>query len=202
MKNNILKITLSLALVAILGASCKKETAAPSESAQLSLNGAQATIPVNGTEAGSFTNSAAVPSAAGWGTISYNLTENLIDSDDPEALFSQNFNGNISPATGFFLSYTDLPSVANVADVTLANVSTGLTAATTLGNNTATVVGWYNYNTTTRTIAPVTSRYIVITNASTVAAATKVLVVQLDSIVGTGTGPYNTAVAFHTKRLK
>jgi len=201
MKNNISKITLGLALVAILGVSCKKESATPSENGQLAISGTKAVIPVNGTATGGFTNSATTPSASGWGTVSYDLTNNLVVTSAPEALFNQNFNGNISAAPGYVLSYVDLPSAGSVADVTLADLVAAEEIAT-LGSNTATVIGWYNYNSSARTIAPVAARYAVISTNADFAVATKVLVVQLTSIVGTGTGPYNTDVDFTTKRLK
>ena len=201
MKNNISKITLGLALVAILGVSCKKESVSPSESGQLSISGTKADIPVNDTAPGGFTNSATTPSAPGWGTVSYNLTNNLVVTSNPEALFSQNFNGNISAAPGYVLTYVDLPSVTSVASITLNDLAAA-EEITTLGSNSATVVGWYNYTPSNRTIAPVAGRFAIISNNLDFNPATQVLVVQLTSIVGTGTGPYNTDVDFTTKRLK
>jgi hypothetical protein len=201
MKNNISKITLGLALVAILGASCKKESATPSESGQLAISGTKAVIPVNGTATGGFTNSATTPSASGWGTVSYDLTNNLVVTTGAQALFNQNFNGNISAASGYILSYVDLPSVASVADVTIDDLAAAQ-EITTLGSNTTSVDGWYNYNSTARTIAPVAGRYAVISTGLDFPNTAQVLVVQLTSIVGTGTGPYNTDVDFTTKRLK
>lgn len=200
MKSNLLKITLGLAVIAALGTSCKKEANnAPDQ--KLSLNDAKAVIPVGGTQAGSVTNSSASPTA--WTAVGYSLLDNAVATPGEEVQFDSNFNGNITKLSGYSLGYYDSPSVTNVSGISLTDISSvGLTLST-LGSNSVTTPGWYDYNRVTRTITPVAKRYAVVANNTSIAAATSVFVVQLDGVTTTGTtGPFTTNVAFHIKRLK
>lgn len=198
MNRNILKSIAALAFVAVTLTACNKsELAEP----KLALEQETAVIPVGGTQAGGFTNSATTPSASGWGSIGYSLFNNAVSSTGNEVVFNQNFNGNITEVSGYNLGYIDLPSISNVSAVALSDLSGTDWSITTLGSNGATI-GWYNYNSANRTIAPVANRYAVVANNTNLNTATRVYVVQLSSIVGTGTGPYFTDVDFSTKRLK
>lgn len=198
MKQNILKSMAAFAFLALTFTACNKsETAEPN----LALEQETAVIPVRGTATGGFTNTATTPSASGWGNVGYSLFDNAVSTSGNEVVFNQNFNGNITEANGYNLGYIDLPSESNVSAITLANLSTTNWSVTTLGSNGA-VIGWYNYNSSTRTITPVANRYAVVANNTNLSTATEVFVVQLTSIVGTGTGPYHTDVDFSTKRLK
>lgn len=198
MKKNILKSIAALTFIAVTFTACNKsELAEP----KLALEQETAVIPVGGTQAGGFTNSATTPSASGWGSVGYSLFNNAVSSTGNEVVFNQNFNGNITEVTGYNLGYVDLPSISNVSAVQLTNLTSTNWSITTLGSN-GTVVGWYNYDPTARTITPVANRYAVVANNTNLNTATRVYVVQLTSIVGTGTGPYFTDVDFSTKRLK
>ncbi|HWV73330.1 MAG TPA: hypothetical protein VN040_16525 [Pseudosphingobacterium sp.] len=198
MKKNILKSIAALTFIAVTFTACNKsELAEP----KLALEQETAVIPVGGTQAGGFTNSATTPSASGWGSVGYSLFNNAVSSTGNEVVFNQNFNGNITEVTGYNLGYVDLPSISNVSAVQLTNLTSTNWSITTLGSN-GTVAGWYNYDPTARTITPVANRYAVVANNTNLNTATRVYVVQLTSIVGTGTGPYFTDVDFSTKRLK
>lgn len=200
MKKNLLKITLGVAMIAVLGTACKKENEGTPDQ-KLALNEAKAVIPVNGTEAGAVTNTSASPTS--WTAINYNLLNNVASSVGAQVKFESNFNGNITKLTGYSLGYYDSPAVTNVSGITLTDISAVTLGLTTLGSNSATTVGWYDYNRVTRVITPVAKRYAVVANNASVAAATAVYVVQLDAVTATGTtGPFTTNVQFHTKRLK
>lgn len=203
MKKNMLKITLGVAMIAVLATACKKENGTPDNGAdKVSLSGAKAVIPVNGTAAGTVTNTSASPTS--WTAVGYDLHNNVVATPGVQVQFDSNFNGNITKLSGYYLGYYDSPSVTNVTGITLADLSSvSLTTISTLGSNSATVVGWYDYNRVNRTITPVAKRYAVVSDASSVASATRLYVVQLDAVTATGTtGPFTTTVNFHTKRLK
>ena len=201
MKSNLLKLTLGVAMIAVLGTACKKENEGTPDQ-KLALNSATAVIPVNGTEAGQVTNTSASPTA--WTAINYSLLNNATASAlTAQVKFESNFNGNITKLTGYSLGYYDSPSVTNVSGITLTDIASVSLGLSTLGSNSATTVGWYDYNRVTRVITPVAKRYAVVANNASIAAATAVYVVQLDAVTATGTtGPFTTTVDFHTKRLK
>lgn len=192
-----LKLTFAVATLAILGTACKKDAVQPDQ--KLSLKNTTAALAVGDTEAGVVTNSSTSPTA--WTAVGYDLLNNVVASAGNQVDFDNNFNGNITIAGTNSLGYYDSPSVTNVSGITLTDVSSvTLGAISTLGNNTSTTVGWYNYNRVTRTITPVAQRYAVVGNGSTIAGSTRLYVVQLDGVTTSGT--YNTTVNFHTKRLK
>ncbi|WP_175635838.1 hypothetical protein [Pedobacter ghigonis] len=191
-----LKLTFAVATLAILGTACKKETAQPEN--KLALQNTTAVIAVDSTEAGVVSNSSTSPTS--WTAVGYDLHNNVVASAGNQVNFDSNFNGNITPASGFYLGYYDSPSVTNVTGITLTDVSAVALNVATLGSNTATVVGWYNYDRILRTITPVAKRYAIVGNDSTIAGSTRLYVVQLDGVTTSGT--YNTTVNFHTKRLK
>ena len=192
-----LKLTFAVATLAILGTACKKDAVQPDQ--KLALQNTTAALAVGDTEAGVVTNSSSSPTS--WTPVGYDLLNNVVSSAGNQVNFDNNFNGNITIAGSNSLGYYDSPSVTNVSGITLADVSSvTLGEISTLGNNTSTTVGWYNYNRITRTITPVEKRYAVVGNGSTVAGSTRLYVVQLDGVTPSGT--YNTTVDFHTKRLK
>jgi|GEM_PF-1254499 len=198
MNKNILKSIAALAFMAITFTACNKtESVAPG----LSLEQETAVIPVGGTQAGGFTNSATTPSAPGWGSIGYSLFNNAVSSAGNEVVFNQNFNGNITEVTGYNLGYIDIPSISNVSSVGLSDLGGTDWTITTLGSDGASI-GWYQYFPADRVIEPIANRYAVVADNSDLNAAEFVYVVQLTSIVGTGTGPYFTDVQFLIKRLK
>lgn len=198
MNKNILKSIAALAFMAVTFTACNKtESVAPG----LSLEQETAVIPVGGTQAGGFTNSATTPSAPGWGSVGYSLFNNAVSTTGNEVVFNQNFNGNITEVTGYNLGYIDIPSISNVSSVGLSDLDEVEWDITTLGVNDP-EIGWYDYNRVSRIITPIANRYAVVANNTNLSAATRVFVVQLTSIVGTGTGPYFTDVDFSIKRLK
>lgn len=188
-------------MIAVLATACKKENGTP-DSAGVNLSGAKAVIPVNGTQAGTFTNTSASPTA--WTAVGYDLHNNVTATPGVQVQFDSNFNGNITKLSGYYLGYYDSPSVTDVTGISLSDLSSvSLTTISTLGSNSATVVGWYDYNRTTRAITPVAKRYAIVADASTIADAARLYVVQLDGVTATGTtGPFTSTVNFHTKRLK
>lgn len=202
MKNNILKITLGVAMIAALATACKKENGTPAAADKVALSGEKAVIPVNGTVAGTVTNTSASPTS--WTAVGYDLHNNVTATPGVQVQFDSNFNGNITILSGYYLGYYDSPSVTNVTGITVPDLgSVSMTTLSTLGSNSATVVGWYDYNRTTRTITPVAKRYAVVADANSVSAATRLYVVQLDAVTPTGTtGPFTTTVNFHIKRLR
>ncbi len=197
MKMKFLKFTFAVATLAILGTACKKDAVQPDN--KLTLQNTTAALAVGDTQAGVVNNSSTSPTS--WTPVGYDLLNNVVASTGNQVNFDNNFNGNITIAGTNNLGYYDSPSVTNVSGITLADVS-GVTlgAISTLGNNTSTTPGWYNYNRVTRTITPVAQRYAVVGNGSTIAGSTRLYVVQLDGVTTSGT--YNTTVDFHTKRLK
>jgi hypothetical protein len=207
MKINFLKASLAVVLLALTATSCKKESA--SSDAGLSPKNEQAVVTVGSTVTGSFTNTntSATDPTTGWGTINYSLLNNATGTGVAYATFTQQFNGNINEAGGYNIGYIDLPSISNVSSITLADIPAGSVTwtPTTFGiNNSSTIPGpgWYNYNTTTRTIAPVSNRYLVYSATTNYSGTGQIYVIQLSSIVGGGAGPFTTAVQFQYKRLK
>jgi hypothetical protein len=196
MKMKFLKLTFAIATLAILGTACKKDAVQPDN--KLALQNTTAALAVGDTEAGVVTNSSTSPTS--WTAVGYDLLNNVVASSGNQVNFDSNFNGNITPVTGFYLGYYDSPFVTNVTGITLTDVSSVTLDVSTLGSNTTTVVGWYNYDRVNRTITPVAQRYAVVGNGSTIAGSTRLYVVQLDGVTTSGT--YNTTVNFHTKRLK
>lgn len=197
MKMKFLKLTFAIATLAILGTACKKEAVQPDN--KLALQNTTALIAVGATEAGVVTNSSTSPTS--WTAVGYDLLNNVVASSGNQVNFDSNFNGNITIAGTNSLGYYDSPSVTNVTGITLTDVSSvTLGAISTLGSNSTTVVGWYNYDRVNRTITPVAQRYAVVGNGSTIAGSTRLYIVQLDGVTTSGT--YNTTVNFHIKRLK
>lgn len=196
MKMKFLKLTFAVATLAILGTACKKDTVQPDN--KLALQNTKAVIPVGGTQAGVVTNSSTSPTS--WTAVGYDLLNNATSSTTNQVNFDNNFDGNITTVGTYTLGYYDSATITDVTNITLTDVS-AVTLATnsTFGIN-GTVAGWYNYDRVNRTISPVAKRFVLIGDASSVAAASELYAVQLDGVTTSGT--YNTTVNFHTKRLK
>lgn len=124
-----LKLTFAVATLAILGTACKKETAQPEN--KLALQNTTAVIAVDSTEAGVVTNSSTSPTS--WTAVGYDLHNNVAASSGNQVNFDSNFNGNITPATDFYLGYYDAPSVTNVTGITLTDLSSVTLDVATLG---------------------------------------------------------------------
>jgi len=197
MKMKLLKLTFAIATLAILGTACKKDAVQPDN--KLALQNTTALIAVGDTEAGVVTNSSTSPTS--WTAVGYDLLNNVTATTGNQVNFDSNFNGNITPVSGYNLGYYDSATITDVTNITLTDVSSvTLGAISTLGSNTTTVVGWYNYDRVNRTITPVAKRFALVGDASTVAGSTELYAVQLDGVTTSGT--FNTTVNFHIKRLK
>lgn len=197
MKIKFLKLTFAIATLAILGTACKKDAVQPDN--KLALQNTKAVIPVGGTQAGVVTNSSTSPTV--WTAVGYDLLNNVVASSGNQVNFDSNFNGNITPVSGYNLGYYDSTTISDVTNVTLTDISAvTLGGLSTLGSNSTTVVGWYNYDRVLRTISPVANRFAIVGDATSISASTEIYVVQLDGVTTSGT--YNTTVNFHIKRLK
>lgn len=142
--------------------SCNKDN----EVAPLELNQAQATTTY--TVVGNWWS----PSdAANWPKIYVDLSgsgdASSVSTDPHQIILESHVNGNVSPRSGWDLKYIDKSYSSVVSgDWTSTSPNPVATSALTLGRQTTTLAGWYEYNTVTRANDPVAGRTVLVRNST------------------------------------
>jgi len=174
-----LKTAVAVAALATLTVSCNKDNpqVAPLE---LTNNKADASLYVINGQFWSPRN------AANWPKIYVNLSGSGAQSTSSTAthqvVFGSHVNGNISAGTGFSIRYVD----KDISAVTTADWATA-TAVTTLGSESGSTVGWYEYNTTTHANDAIAPRTVIVkSNTANVYYAVKLI--EFTGVAQTGSG--------------
>ena len=186
------KIGIMIALAGIVTfTSCKKDNAVSPESNGLALNNngnSLAQLSVNDTAHAVITGnygtlpSATNPTGGPWTAIPYSLYNNNLTGTPKEVQFDNFFNGNLTVnGISHFVGYKDITGTS-INAVTLSNFTSGTTykSDNTMGENTTSEAGWYNY--TTANPVAVANRYEVVTDNESLSSATRVYIVQLHNI--------------------
>lgn len=200
-----LKLTFSIATLAILGTACKKDAVQPET--KLQLQNTKASVPVGSTRTVVLTSSST--SSISFTAVGYDFYDNVVSNVSNHVNFENNFNGNITTLNGYNLGYYDSPTVSDVTNITLADISdVYLGSISTLGQINAPSgtqnIGWYLFNWATYTIEPLAKRYAIVGDGTTISGSTEVYAVQLNSVTVSGNpvNGYISALNIHYKRLK
>jgi hypothetical protein len=186
------KISILVALItAVIMSSCQKDDAPAklkADNGKVASDPVILATPVSVSITGNYGNlpTASDPVGGPWGSIGYSLSSNSLTGSVLEVAFTDQFNGNVTVnGTTWFVGYKDISSTS-LSAITRSSLTagTGVTwkANNTLGPNSATDAGWYNY-TPPGIVSPVTNRYVVVTNnKANVGTTATVYVLQLSSI--------------------